>query len=161
MPKVHLRVILPRNRNKTGWLRLEVDEIPVAEYRCLGRGSRGPGDTTLLHQGNTPPGSYSASEIVDTSGWPRKSYGPWGAVRLKATGGVALLASKFGRGGILIHGGSLGGASYWRGQGSLRATYGCLRMSNADVKDLIDRIYIASESSLHGEETAIQVTVLD
>jgi len=36
---VHLNVLLPKNRNHTGWLRVEVNRSPKAEFRVLGRGS--------------------------------------------------------------------------------------------------------------------------
>lgn len=133
---IHLNVLLPRNRNSTGWLRVERDGVPLCEFRVLGRGSRGPGDTSLLIQGNTPTGEYRGS-FEETMNRSVKSYGPWGAVRLKPVSGEAVLAEDiFGRRGLLIHGGSLGGPGYWRGKASLRATYGCLRLSNGDMQSL-------------------------
>lgn len=62
---------------------------------------------------------------------------PQVALRLKAKSGDALIArDTFGRNGLLIHGGSLGGPGYWRGAGELRATNGCLRLHNEDMLNL-------------------------
>ena len=78
--------------------------------------------------------------------WPQKSYGPNGAIRLKALGGDALMAESLGRSGLLIHGGTTGTEKYWRGKGALRATHGCIRLSNKDVKKLMELIYGARYS---------------
>ena len=107
----------------------------MAEFRVLGRGSRGPGDTSFLSRGNTPTGTYQGTEFVETEDWNQASYGPWGAVRLKPTSGDALLAEDiFGRRGLLIHGGALAPSGFW--EGGLKPTWGCLRLANADVRIL-------------------------
>lgn len=158
---LHLNVILPRNRNSTGWLRVELDGRPIAEFRALGRGSRGAGDTSFLKRGNTPTGEYRGS-FVDTEAWPQKSYGPWGAVRLKPSRGDAVMAEEiFGRRGLLVHGGALGTSSYWRGAGSLRATWGCLRLSNSDMKQLREVMEAERDDWKSGacREVQIRVTV--
>jgi lipoprotein-anchoring transpeptidase ErfK/SrfK len=137
MPHVHLRVLFFGNRDETGILRVEQDGRVVAEFPALGRGSRGRGDTSLLKDGNTPTGDYTATGLESTAHRNQKSYGPWGAVRLKPFGGQAMLAERVGqRSGLLIHGGSLGAGGYWRGEGALRATHGCIRLSNEDMKML-------------------------
>jgi len=139
MPHVHLRAVFPKDRDRTGKLRVEQDGQLLAEFTALGRGSRGGGETSLLENGNTPAGDYVAPGVETTAGRDQKSYGPWGAVRLSPIGGRALLAERIGhRSGLLIHGGSLGGAGYWRGSGALRATHGCIRLSNDDMKRLKD-----------------------
>lgn len=136
MGNIHLRVLLPRNRNLSGWLRVEVEGTPRHEFEVLGRGSRGPGNTSLLENGNTPTGEYDGSNFAETSSLPQSSYGPYGEVRLRAIGGMAVLAEALGRNGLLIHGGDLSGPGYWRGQGQLKATKGCLRLHNRDVLTL-------------------------
>jgi hypothetical protein len=55
------------------------------------------------------------------------------------------MAERFGRSGLLIHGGSAGGPNYWRGSGALRATHGCIRLSNGDMRRLTQ---ILEEASL-------------
>jgi len=135
-------VRLPRNRDVSGRLFVyDRKGLELVSFEVLGRGSKGPGDTSLKKDGNTPTGSYDASTIVDTGSWNEKSYGRFGAIRLKPLGGNALVAAEvFGRDGLLIHGGELGAAGYWRGEGSLRATHGCLRLRNNDIRRLIGTI---------------------
>jgi len=121
-----IRVLLPRDRHKVGWLRVEREGEVLFEVPVLGRGKRGRG--VFATSGDTPTGSYGGEVFQDTSSWNQRSYGPWGAVRLRPMGGDAILAEAFGRDGLLIH----GGAS--RASGRLRPTYGCLRVSNEDMK---------------------------
>lgn len=87
-----------------------------------------------MTKGNTPTGSYSANQIVETATFPQAAYGPWGAVRLQPLSGNALLAENLGRHGLLIHGGAPGTSGPWKG--SLKPTHGCLRVSNDDMKKL-------------------------
>lgn len=134
MDEIHLKVVVPRNRNLDGWLYVEKGGAQVDRMRVLARGSQGPGDTQFQTNGNTPTGTYDGSVFVSTKDFPQDSYGPWGAVRLTPTSGNALTAERvFGRTGLLIHGGDLSRPGYWRGANQLRATYGCLRVSNDDM----------------------------
>jgi lipoprotein-anchoring transpeptidase ErfK/SrfK len=159
MNKVYIDVLLPKNRDKDGKLRLVVNGKTVNEYTVLGRGSRGSGDTSFLNKGNTPTGSYNGS-IESTKGWPKDSYGSNGAVRLKPTDGNAMVAEKiFGRSGLLIHGGATGKKDYWRGQDKLRATHGCLRLRDEDVKDLIKHIEKASEVEFYQQCTQPEIII--
>jgi len=160
---VHLNVLLPRNRNHTGWIRIELDGRPQREFRILGRGStkvngRPTGNSTLSplsYAGNTPTGDYVSPGIVSTADWDRDSYGPWGAVRLTAVAGEALLAARLGRKGLLIHGGAAG---HFEGY---RSTLGCLRLQNADMKTLIGMISGAGANATAQmcEPVAVRVTV--
>lgn len=134
MRNIHLRVLLPTNRDKPGTLQVEVDGRPVAAFSVLGRGSRGAGDTSLQTNGNTPTGTYSANQITETRSLPQDSYGPWGAVRLQPLAGNAVLAEVMGRHRLLIHGGALATTGPW--ENSLRPTHGCLRVSDGDMKQL-------------------------
>jgi hypothetical protein len=59
MANIQLRVFAPHNRNFDGEMRVEVDGKPEKCVRILARGSRGPGDTQFLENGNTPTGEYS------------------------------------------------------------------------------------------------------
>ena len=92
MPNVHIWVLLPRNRNYDGTMRVEIDGQPYREFIVLGRGSRGAGDTTFFNNGNTPTGEYDGSTYLSTEGQNARSYGPWGKVVLKPIRGNALLA---------------------------------------------------------------------
>ena len=145
MPHVHLRAVFPQDRDRTGTLKVEQDGRLLAEFPALGRGSRGGGETSLLKNGNAPAGDYLGTRLESTAHRDQNSYGPWGTVRLSPIGGRALLAERIGhRSGLLIHGGSLGGARYWRGAGALRATHGCIRLSNEDMKRLKEILEYAS-----------------
>jgi hypothetical protein len=136
---VHLNIWLPHNRNHAGWIRVEVDGVPQREFHILGRGSttvkgKPTGNRNLSpfrFAGNTPTGTYISPGIEDTRTRDRSSYGPWGAVRLKAVGGDALLAERLGRSGLLIHGGSEGRFDGYR------PTLGCLRLHNSDMQTLV------------------------
>ena len=64
-----------------------------------------------------------------------------------------------GRSGLLIHGGSRGAPGYWRGQGQLRATQGCVRLSDADMQRLTTLLGEAQEDLARAQSTAIEVTL--
>lgn len=146
---IHLNVLLPRNRNHPGWIRVEVNGVPQAEFRILGRGSAtvkghptgNPTLSPLMNSGNTPTGDYTSPGIVSTSGWGGDSYGPWGAIRLKAIAGEALSAERLGRNGLLIHGGAEGQFD------GFRSTLGCMRLQNHDMKTLIGMISGAGDNA--------------
>jgi len=150
MTEFHLRVILPRNRVAAGTLRVERAGVPVREFPVLGRSA--VGRTSMLASGNTPTGTYQGDAIRDTSSWNQRSYGPWGAVHLRPIGGDALAAEALGRRGLLIHGGDPGVHS------ALRPTYGCLRLSNADMKDLVELLQ-EQTSSAQSSDHMVVITV--
>jgi lipoprotein-anchoring transpeptidase ErfK/SrfK len=162
--EVRLNVLLPRNRNFPGWLRIEVDGIPVVEFRVLGRGSTTvkkipTGNRTrnpFFFAGDTPTGDYVSPAIVSSGDWEHASYGPWGAVRLKAVAGDALLAEKLGRTGLLIHGGNPGLPGQF---GGYRPTLGCLRLSNRDMKQLVAMLSSAGEDRDGRITNALKVEV--
>ena len=133
MNNIQIVVGLPKNRDKTGKLSLQINYRTIKTYSVLGRGSRGNGETSLQIEGNTPTGKYISTKIEDTSKWKRDSYGRYGAIRLTPMKGNALLAKWNGRKGILIHGGGLR-------NGELKPTLGCLRLHNEDIRDLINQI---------------------
>lgn len=160
MKHIQLNALFPKNRDSAGWLRVEVDGRPVAEFRALARGSRGPGDTSLLNKGNTPTGTYSANDLIETRNWEKqRSYGPYGAVRLKPISGNAVLAEVLGRSGLLIHGGAPGDQNTWPSRLGLRPTRGCIRLSNADMKELIALLTEARSDGTACLVTDIQLSV--
>ena len=160
---VLLNVLLRKNRNHPGWLRVEVNGSPQAEFRVLGRGSAtvngkptgNPTRNPFAEAGDTPTGDYVSPKIVPTGGWSQDSYGAWGAVRLKAVGGDALIAERLGREGLLIHGGAPGRFDGYR------STKGCLRLLNSDMKRLIDLIRSAGSDprALQCNGVSVRVTV--
>jgi hypothetical protein len=160
---VLLNVLLPRNRNHPGWIRVEINGVPQREFHILGRGSTtlkgkptlNPTLSPFKYAGNTPTGDYVSPSIVSTTDWDPSSYGPWGAVRLKAVAGDALLAERLGRTGLLIHGGREGSFDGYR------PTLGCLRLHNSDMKQLIQLISNAGSNAQAAmcEAVSVRVTV--
>ncbi|MCH9670680.1 MAG: L,D-transpeptidase [Gammaproteobacteria bacterium] len=156
MPDIALRLFLSSDRNRSG--RLHVSEVrsgrQLAEFEALGRGSQGPGDTQLQVQGNTPVGEYRVERIETTTNWAQSSYGPNGALRLTPHSGNAEVAERVARRrGLLIHGGSVGGGGYWRGEGELRATHGCVRLRNEDMRRLVAILSSAQSENSSGAKT--------
>jgi hypothetical protein len=163
-----LNVLLPKEREKAGWLRVEIERVPVAEIRVLGRGSttgvidgkpfRNPTLTPLGKGGNTPTGDYVSPGIERTPPKDEIKYGPWGKVVLKPMQGQAIKAEKAGRGGFLIH----GGGPPKKGSGNfdgLRSTYGCLRVSDADMFRLMMLLFDAQEDRGKLQSVPIEVQV--
>ncbi|CAN7366185.1 L,D-transpeptidase [Massilia sp. LjRoot122] len=147
MPNIKLNLMLSTDRNMSGLLQVqqELDGRVLAIFEALGRGSKGGGDTQLIEKGNTPTGHYSVTRVVPTGSWNQTSYGPHGALRLEPASGNAKIAGDvIGRKGLLVHGGDLGKSNYWRGSGELRATHGCVRLSNDSMKQLIDLLFQAT-----------------
>lgn len=142
---------------------MEIDGVAQHEFRVLGRGStiargkstRNPTRSPFKCAGDTPTGDYTSPGIESTSGWDRSSYGPWGAIRLKAVAGDALLAEQLGRYGLLIHGGDSGRFDGYR------STLGCLRLHDGDMEQLIRIISGAGDNALAAmcEQVAVNVTV--
>jgi len=93
--------------------------------------------------GDTPEGEYSVPRLIDTgpqTAYSSRSYGPHAAFVLKPKSGDALTAARNGRTGLLIHSGDLGDG------GKLRATHGCLRLSNDDMKSVLEAVANAGQN---------------
>jgi len=167
MAQVHLKVLLSSNRNQSGILQLLRENALLTEYEALGRGSQGAGDTQMQVKGNTPTGEYRATQVVSTAQWPQNSYGPHGAIRLQPVSGNARAAEQqVGRQGLLVHGGSPGGAGYWRKQpqqSDLKATLGCIRLSNDNMADLVRRLFqeTLEPQNNRSVDLDVKVTVTD
>jgi hypothetical protein len=165
VPRDNLNVLLPRNRNHAGWIRVEIEGKPQQEFHALGSGSttvkgksvsKHPSLSPFAHAGNTPTGDYVSPGVVDSRDWDLNSYGPWGAIRLKALAGDALLAQDvFGRKGLLIHGGPPGRFDGYR------STLGCHRLRDDDMRQLIQLISGAGNNAQARscENVSVKVTV--
>lgn len=138
---------LPSNRDKKGTLSL-YDENGRYVYgcECLGRGSgsavsSGNNTDWWLENADTPTGDYEG-RIIGV-GSPTSSYGPYSRVNMTAlyNGDHADIAAHSGdyRLGIMIHGGNpeTNTSASWY---PLRPTYGCIRVSNTDQKNITDLI---------------------
>lgn len=95
-----------------------------------------PARDPLRPYGDLPTGTYEVlgwSPVDPEDVKEVNSYGPAGKLVLDPMAGDALLAKQAGRYGLLIH----GGAPAADGTG-LRPTYGCARVSNADMAHLAE-----------------------
>lgn len=121
------------------------NEVIVGPYRARGEadnsGAKAHGnvqeDPTRAY-GDHPSGLYRVA-VIKTDPSPLRSYGPR-FLLLDPLNGEALQAEQNGRVGLGIHGGDLGP------DGSLRATFGCLRAENA--------VIIALANAVQGELAA-------
>lgn len=140
-----IQVRLTKNRELFGHLYVvEEPDTLILVCRCLGKAdnesakaAENPTRNPLWGNGDTPTGRYGL-------GIPRQklatkenlhSYGPHPCLPLTPISGQARQAAQNGREGLMIHGGDFGA------NGQLRPTHGCLRLSNADQKVLVDLIY--------------------
>lgn len=110
---------------------------------CRGQGREAEWNTT---GSDTPPGLYLVGKVYrdyeqdpsPTFSADRRSYG-WYSFDLLGQEGQEGPNSKFGRDGIMIHGG--GGACGWPGawapRQALHPTLGCIRLHNIDLRDRI------------------------
>jgi hypothetical protein len=162
MAGIDLKLMLSSARNQSGILIVQERETGhvLAQFEALGRGSQGGADTQMQVNGNTPTGTYRVERIEDTASWNQSSYGPHGALRLAPASGNALAAEQCaGRAGLLIHGGTPGGATYWRGANELRATHGCVRLSNDNMRRLVDILQQAGADPHANQSRAVEVTL--
>jgi hypothetical protein len=160
MAKVLLKVLLPKNRNRSGTLSVEIDGFPAATFEVLGRGSRGAGNTEFLENGSTPTGVYQGAAWRSTGSQSASSYGPNGKLTLNPVSGNALAASRyFKRVDLLVHGGDLDTrpGSPWNGH--LKPTHGCLRIDNEDVTTLHSLLLGASNDESMKMSVAPQVWI--
>ena len=133
---------LPRDREREGRLWVTEDLGGGAVFgpvRCRGEADNAaaathhnPEEDPAATFGDHPYGVSRIATVVHTDPTDAKkvrSYGPV-FLALHAVSGQAWDARQAGRTGIGIHGGAPGPG------GTLRPTYGCLRLDNADVERL-------------------------
>lgn len=135
---MRIEINLPANRNLPGWLRiLDATGASLFGCACLGKADnlearrRGnPNRDPLKPYGDTPLGQWrgriSPKPMADT-----RTYGIHPVIMLTPVGGDALAAHDLGRRGIWIHGGALR-------IGSLRPTYGCIRVANEHMAAILE-----------------------
>lgn len=152
-------------------------------YKALGRSSSkikkkkitftNPNTTRdpLKQYGDTPTGGYTA-HVEDHRGnpaWETKSYGTNPIIRMLPVSGDAWKAAENGasgkdRSGILIHGGDRAAdpVQSQKDYGhDLKPTYGCVRLSNEDLAELIATVNLLDqeEKALHRESEDDRITV--
>lgn len=161
-----IKVNLPIDRTKSGTLTLEradgtslVSDLPAlgkSDNKRAKQANNKDRDPTLPY-GDTPEGTYAVPSIVDTgpgTNYSQRSYGPGAAIVLQPTGGEALTAAANGRLGLLIHGGDPGA------NGRLRATHGCIRLSNGDMGRLLNAIQDAGNNVVFNRCEVVRLSVL-
>ncbi|MET1174529.1 L,D-transpeptidase [Paenibacillus amylolyticus] len=139
----HIIANFPANRDNKGSLKVYSDNgtLVFGPKDALGRGSNDPkngNDHTNWKLQNADIPTGVAKTVVYAKGSSESSYGPHKRVWLnQAVSGNFLIAEQNGRSEIMIHGGDPATSSSlpWY---PLRPTYGCIRLSNADQKALID-----------------------
>jgi hypothetical protein len=165
--ELRIDVDLPFDRTQTGTLRL-IRESDGANLTgglpVLGRASTkqaeavgNPNKLSTLRNGHTPTGSYKIHQLAPTgdgTGRSSYSYGPHGAYVLEPVSGDALTAKANGRTGLLIHGGDPGAG------GLLRATLGCLRLSNENMLRLIEAVRAAGDNPVMNRCETVELSVL-
>ncbi len=169
MSTLTIKVEFTADRTQTGTLRLVNAANATVEgpFRALGKADNAtaaangnPSRNPLRRYGDTPNGAYRVVRLAPSgpgTSYPANSYGTAGLIVLDPQSGDALTAKQNGRTGLLIHGGAAGTG------GRLRATHGCIRLSNADMAALVQAIRAASNSAtqLRCEALDLSVTVGD
>ncbi len=149
--QITIAVDLPSDRTRAGLLALRDSsgKVIAGPWRALGKADgktaktkNNPARSRVLPYGDTPTGGYKvtgAFKVGDGTSYAKKSYGIHGALRLDPVDGEAKQAMEIGqRTGLLIHSGDLGT------QKRLRPTNGCLRLSNDDMKALLDELVLVA-----------------
>jgi hypothetical protein len=136
-----IRSRLPLNRWLAGTVQVEDEggNVVLGPLPCRGKADSqraaahgNPERYPTLPFGDHPSGTYAvAAEVPDKA--PRASYGPF-FLLLDPVAGDALRAKENGRTGLAIHGGDPDPKP--GPYGPLRATEGCLRVSNGDVAQI-------------------------
>ena len=134
-----LSVTLSKDRKILGTIESRSDAGRIGgPWECYGKSDNAkaaaqgnPTRNPLKKFGDTPTGTYS----LTLAGQPQadtRTFGPHPVIMMEAKSGQCLDAvSKGGRAGIWLHGGHLNGV------GKLRPTYGCLRVHNATMVEII------------------------
>ncbi|WP_367614555.1 L,D-transpeptidase [Teichococcus coralli] len=148
-----IRVELSEDRDQTGTLILQdgSGRRLGGPYPAFGRSDnatakahKNPARNPIQPYGDTPTGTYEIPRVVatgDETNYRSRSYGPNGALVLRPTAGQALTAAGNGRIGLMIHGGAPGSG------GRLRATHGCVRLSDQDMARLTAAIAAAGQNA--------------
>ena len=138
---MRVEVTLPSDRTLTGTLQGFDDDgvLVLGPVNCLGKADNAtaklhenPSRDSLLPFGDTPTGNYDIVKLFSHTGGESDihTYGTFPSVLLDPKFGNALKAKRNGRSGIMIHGGAPGAG------GKLRPTFGCIRLSENDERDL-------------------------
>lgn len=151
---MRLKAILTKDRMTGRMYVYDRHGYPLAMFPCLGRADNitasvkgNPARTATKPYGDTPTGSWRV-----TPGKPQENTATYGAgpvFIMEPLSGEAVQAYRNGRSGIWIHGGALNTA------GSLRPTFGCLRLHEGSIQLIRDL------SKLYGNPVEVEVTEVE
>lgn len=152
---MRLTITLPTERTKLGSATLG-----GTVFACLGKSDNqtaaahnNPTRNPLLPFGDTPLGTYIGTVVpagADTAG-----YGPNKRILLTPVSGDCVKAEKNGREGLMCHGGDPNPEyTQW---GGLRPTFGCVRLSNADMGTVLAAILGAERLDVVIQAQASQI----
>lgn len=139
----HIIVQLGNDRNIPGSLKVydKQGRLIMQPVPALGRGTNhatnGYDHTQQLKRNADTPSGVALCQVID-KGDSEDAFGPYGRVHLyKGISGNFLKAEQAGRSEILIHGGKARSTKKdtWY---PLHPTHGCIRLTNEDMKTLID-----------------------
>jgi len=133
-------ITLNKDRNLPGTL--EVTGADFGQIACLGRSdgnqaslANNPTRSPLKRMGDIPAGRYTA-RVWQASG-RAGTFGPYRRLLLDGIEGDALTAKLNGRSELMIHG---GGPSKNGSRGGLRPTFGCVRVTNPGMLQILDAL---------------------
>ncbi|MBP4136751.1 PAAR-like protein [Flavobacterium geliluteum] len=133
----YINVILPKDRKYQGLLVFFDNSGTLFSSYVLGNGT-GSDKFKAEGKGATPNGLWSTWHTQTHVG--DVSYGNHGLIHMTGLEGDALTATKNGRSGIAIHAGhTVGYDKLINDRGELMITYGCLRIYNADIGNLVKK----------------------
>ena len=138
-----INVKLPLDRWKQGTIEVRDENgiVVCGVFSCYGKADNkeaaahnNPNRYTTFSYGDHPYGKYKIIAI-EKDKIPAHTYGSY-FILIDPTDGDALVGKNNGRVGLAIHGGDLGE------KGILRATNGCLRVTNKDITQIVSHIKI-------------------
>ncbi|MDR2356580.1 MAG: L,D-transpeptidase [Oscillospiraceae bacterium] len=143
--KWKITVVLPTNRNNTGTLTLfDASGANMFSCSCLGKSENGT--AMNVTNGNTPVGPYTgftAGPHTDTGAYGTNKY-----INMSGATGNSYVPP---RSGIWIHGG--------RSQTTLAATYGCVRVFNANMLTLTTNNIDVMTQTANGHNTTGDIII--
>lgn len=149
----HIIAHFPFNRDYKGTIKMYSHQgtLIYGPVVALGRGSNNPLTNDNNHSNwkmknsDIPTGDYTAS-LIEAK--PGLIFGPEQRIYLEPIAGNALIAKLNGRTGFMIHGGEAERNTTYKWY-PLKATNGCIRISDKDQKNLVKLVNnLGSEGKL-------------
>ncbi|MFK7001444.1 L,D-transpeptidase [Flavobacterium oreochromis] len=145
----YINVIVPTDRRKEGLFVFFNDDGVIQKGYALAMGTKNNAILIPEGKGSTPTGLWTSwYEKVHTG---EASYGDYGLIKIKGIDGDALKATNKGRAGIAIHCGHTVGneKKEYNDKGALMVTYGCIRVYNSDMKELVKNYKIQNSKKIY------------